>query len=64
MNQHPLVKQWISRKIPKSLDWRDHGVVNNIRDQGRCGSCWAFAAIGVIESSFARKYGKLLKLSE
>jgi C1A family cysteine protease len=46
--------------IPKSIDWRDHGVVNPVRSQGKCGSCWTFSAIGVIESLYAIKTGKLL----
>jgi C1A family cysteine protease len=63
---HPFVKQQMSctdynpNYIPLTLDWRRHGVVNPIRAQGKCGSCWAFSAIGVIESMYARKTGKLL----
>ncbi len=48
----------------KSIDWRSKGVVNPIRDQGQCGSCWAFTSIGAIESHVAINYGVLLKLSE
>ena len=39
---------------PASLDWRDSpGVVTAVRDQGSCGSCWAFSAVETMESHFA-----------
>ncbi|OHS95824.1 Cathepsin L1 [Tritrichomonas foetus] len=50
--------------IPESLDFRERGVVNEIQNQGGCGSCWAFSAIGAMESIHALKFGELLKLSE
>ncbi len=36
--------------IPTSIDWRDKNAVNPVRDQGQCGSCWAFSAVGAMES--------------
>lgn len=38
--------------LPPSIDWRNHNGnwLSPIRDQGSCGSCWAFAAIGATES--------------
>jgi C1A family cysteine protease len=47
-----------------SVDWRQNGVVSPVRDQGMCGSCWAFSAVSTIESSYAILTGKLLDLSE
>ena len=51
-------------KAPDAIDWRDKGVVNPIKDQGICGSCWAFSAIGAQESQYAIVSGTLQSLSE
>jgi C1A family cysteine protease len=50
--------------LPDSIDWTTKGVVNSIRDQGQCGSCWAFATTANAESVWAISTGKLLDLSE
>jgi len=38
------------RDFPERFDWRENGGVTPAKDQGQCGSCWAFASLGAIES--------------
>ncbi|OAY68564.1 Ananain [Ananas comosus] len=50
--------------VPQSIDWRDSGAVTSVKNQGRCGSCWAFASIATVESIYKIKRGNLVSLSE
>lgn len=50
--------------VPSELDWRAEGVVTPIKDQGYCGSCWAFAAVGAMESKILLTGGDADDLSE
>ena len=46
------------------IDWREHNAVNPVKDQGSCGSCWAFSTITTLESAHAIKSGTLLSFAE
>ena len=63
ISKHPKSLSNKGFRNVNSVDWRDKGVVNPIRDQGQCGSCWAFSTVQGQESSYAIKHGKLQILS-
>jgi C1A family cysteine protease/sorbitol-specific phosphotransferase system component IIBC len=53
INKENLIREDIIKSIPSSFDWRDYNGVDwttPVRDQGGCGSCWAFSSAGVVET--------------
>ncbi|CAO2830948.1 unnamed protein product [Amaranthus hypochondriacus] len=51
-------------RLPKAVDWRKVGAVNHVKDQGQCGSCWAFSTVATVEAINQIVTGNLTSLSE
>jgi len=55
---------YLNEKLDSSLDWVAKGAVNPIKNQGSCGSCWAFSTACTLEGTGFVSSGKLVSVSE
>lgn len=62
MEEHEFEMKPVS-ELPESIDWREKGMGTATKDQGHCGSCFAFAASEMLEDYLFMTSGELFNLS-
>ncbi len=60
----PITKFSTTAELPSTYDWRDLTGLPPVRNQGGCGSCWAFSTVGALECAIRIKDGVDVNLSE
>jgi len=58
------VHEHVGEELTSSIDWRSTGAVTPVKDQGQCGSCWAFSTVGGLEGAWEVATGELTSMSE
>merc|ERR1712232_305572 len=60
----PKLGEHTSEEFVGSVDWTTRGAVTPVKNQGQCGSCWAFSTTGGLEGAWQVATGKLASFSE
>jgi len=56
--------EYVDELLPDTVDWTISGAVTPIKNQGQCGSCWAFSTTGSLEGAFKLATGNLISIAE
>ena len=62
--KHPAPKHTLSVQAPSQKLWTNVGAVTRVVNQGGCGSCWTYGAVGGLETRYKLKAGVLKKFAE